>query len=392
MVNDCIRIGIEHDVSATKSLAKLCYPQLSGYNIVTYYKINAISKAAGILANRKQSIKRGYPTKKPYLKEEILISSYGFKITNRMLQVPLGNRQYQDIPLNLYVRKILAESSLNIRSFTITSNNNGAMISICYSKEVLEKECTNIEGIDRNLKNLTAGNATNVTQYDLSKTTRIAKTTRNVMSSFKRNDARIRKGLYQKYGRRRRNRINQVLHKVSKTIVNNADNSRSAIVFERLTYIRRMYQRGNYQGSGYRAALNDWSFSEIKRQIEYKAAWLGVTVIQLSSSETRGTSQLCPQCGKRLQEAHYKDTIHKRQLWCPKCKTWMDRDVVAAMNIAKKGGEVFHRSKGAVCEAMKRDPMAMVILRVDAAKLGFRCKSEALQNPKPRNKRQARCS
>jgi transposase len=31
----------------------------------------------------------------------------------------------------------------------------------------------------------------------------------------------------------------------------------------------------------------------------------------------------------------------------------MDRDVVAVMNIATKGGEVFHRSKGLAGEAMK---------------------------------------
>jgi len=48
---------------------------------------------------------------------------------------------------------------------------------------------------------------------------------------------------------------------------------------------------------------------------------------------------------------------------------WMDRDVVAAMNIARKGGEVFHRSKGDACEAMKGNPTTPVILRVDASKL-----------------------
>ena len=43
--------------------------------------------------------------------------------------------------------------------------------------------------------------------------------------------------------------------------------------------------------------------------------------------------------------------------------------MVAAMNIARKGGEVFHRSKGDACEAMKGNPTTPVILRVDASKL-----------------------
>ena len=62
MVNDCIRIGLENDASTLKRLSKLCYSELARYDIISYYKLHAISKAAGILANRKQSIKRGYPT------------------------------------------------------------------------------------------------------------------------------------------------------------------------------------------------------------------------------------------------------------------------------------------------------------------------------------------
>ncbi|MEW6603361.1 MAG: zinc ribbon domain-containing protein [Thermoproteota archaeon] len=117
-----------------------------------------------------------------------------------------------------------------------------------------------------------------------------------------------------------------------------------------------MYQRGNGQGKNYRARLNSWPFAEMKRQITYKAQWEGVSVIQLTAKETRGTSQRCPRCGKRLQEAARNDyIIHKHQLWCNGCQKWMDRDVVAAaMNIAKKSAaEVFQRSQGTAGEAMR---------------------------------------
>jgi transposase len=51
----------------------------------------------------------------------------------------------------------------------------------------------------------------------------------------------------------------------------------------------------------------------------------------------------------------------------------MDRDVVAAMNIGRKGAEVFQRSKGVAGEAMKGNlgPVDPIILRVDATKLTF---------------------
>jgi putative transposase len=368
MVNDCIRIGLQNDASTMKRLSKLCYSELARYDIISYYKLHAISKAAGILANRKQSIKRGYPTKTPYLKKGILVSCYGFKITDGKLQVPLGNRQYYNVPLNKYTKEILSDAAVTVRSFTLAANNT---VSICYSKEVVEIECATIAGVDRNLRNLTVGTHENVVQYDLSKAIDVAENTRSIVRSFKRNDVRIRKKIASKYGRRRHDRINQLLHHVSKQVVARAKEEKAAIAFEKLTNIRRMYQRGNNQGRNYRSKLNGWPFAEMKRQITYKAQWKGVPVIQLSTSQTRGTSQLCPRCGKRLQE----DRLRKRKLYCQQCDRWLDRDVVAAMNIAKKGGEAFHRSKGDAGEAMKGNPTTPVILRVDASKLSHQPKT-----------------
>lgn len=104
MVNDCLRVGLANDISTMKRLCKLCYHALARYDILSYYKLHAISKAVGILSNRKQSIKRGYPTRTPYMKRKVLISSYGFKVANGMLRIPLVERKYFDIPLNSYVK------------------------------------------------------------------------------------------------------------------------------------------------------------------------------------------------------------------------------------------------------------------------------------------------
>jgi putative transposase len=206
-----------------------------------------------------------------------------------------------------------------------------------------------------------------VKQFDLSKTVDIVENTRSIVRSFKRNDVRIRVKLSGKYGKRRAQRVNQLMHLVSKFVVQSAKLEKSSIAFEKLTNIRRMYQGGNGQGRDYRGRLNGWSFAEIKRQIEYKAQWAGLRVIQLSASQTRGTSQFCPRCGKRLQASR----LHKRKLYCQQCNRWLDRDVAAAMNIALKGAEVFQRSKGLADEAMNGNPAVPVILRVDASKLTY---------------------
>jgi putative transposase len=286
------------------------------------------------------------------------------------LKVPIGDKRFFEIPLNSYVKGILSDHAVTVRSFTLAANNT---VSICYSKEVAEIECTTIVGIDRNLANVTYGNHERIITFDVSKTIEIAESTRCAIRSFKRNDVRIRKKITSNYGKRRKNRVNQLLHRVSKTIVQQARKQKAAIIFEDITFIRKLYQRRNYQGRDYRAKMNSWPFHELKRQVEYKAAWEGIKVLTLTKAQTRGTSQLCPRCGKRLQEADRRDFVHRRQLWCQECQKWMDRDVVAAMNIAKKGGEAFHRSKGLASEARVQEPgiVTPAILKVDASKLSL---------------------
>jgi putative transposase len=117
--------------------------------------------------------------------------------------------------------------------------------------------------------------------------------------------------------------------------------------------------------------MNSWSFGEIKRQIEYKARWLGIPIIRLTKGETRNTSTVCPRCGERLQFGQYKS----RQLWCPSCKMWEDRDVLAAKNLSRKGLLRFGSSlpsndnaKGGAAEAMRGNPTTAVILGADAPK------------------------
>ena len=367
MVNNCIRIGLRYNVSSMKHLCNLTYKQLDSYRVLTYYKLCASSHAAGILANRKKSLKRGLNPREPYAKRAFLVSCYGFKIVDGVLKVPLGDRRYFHIPLNDYLRKTLSDRALHIHSFTLTAD----AISVCYSKEVAIIECIDVSGIDRNLRNITVGSSKEMIHYDLSKTIDIIENTRSIIRSFKRNDARIGRKLCRKYGKRRKQRVSQLLHMVTKAIVQRARQKKVAIAFEDIRHIRSLYQRGNNQGRAYRGQLNSWSFAEVKRQIEYKATWEGVPVIQLTKGETRCTSQLCPRCGEKITQVDRR----MRQLWCHQCKKWMDRDIAAAMNLSMKGLQRFCSSKGLAGESMKgnleRDP---VILRVDASKLVYRAK------------------
>src|SRR5207247_8889196 len=74
MVNDSIGIGLANDASCLRRLSLLSYNQLAQYDSPSCYKLSAISRAAGILAARKKSLKRGLPTRTPYAVRQQLVS------------------------------------------------------------------------------------------------------------------------------------------------------------------------------------------------------------------------------------------------------------------------------------------------------------------------------
>lgn len=362
MVNHCIRIGLENNCSTLKRLSSISYHELKQYDVLSYYKLNAISQACGRLSQMKRAIKKGNKPRSPYIKKPYLVSCYGFTINGMLLSIPVSNRNFVNVLLNDYTASRLKEGKP--RSFTITENS----LSICIRKEVSEIKPENVIGIDRNLRNVTISTPEQAIMYKTNKLLSIKENTMHVISSFRRNDRRVKNRFYlQKRGRRTR-RIQQYLHKISKHIVENAVKTKSMIVFEDLKGIRKLYRKGNGQGNKYRRKLNSWSFYELQRQVEYKAAWEGIPVRFVSPKRT---SMLCPRCGGVLQE----DAQNSRKLLCINCSKVMDRDVVASMNIAYKGWTRFIHPRGDTDEAMVQESGLItkepVILKVDVSKLSL---------------------
>jgi len=366
MVNESIRIGIANDASSLRRLSLLSYNQLAHYDSPSCYKLCAISRAAGILASRKKSLKRGFPTRTPYAVRQQLVSCYSFKTKNGGLEIPIARGKGLSIPLTRYTLDLISQPGVEVRSFTLTRNK----LCLCIRRGAAPIECVSTIGVDRNLRNLTVGNDQETRHYDLSEAVRIVKTTARIIASFRRADTRIRTGIASKYGERRTARTGHLLHTATKTIVAVAAQRRQAIVLENIQGIRVLYRKGNGQGRKYRGRMNGWSFGEAQRQIEYKARWVGLPVIRLSRRETRGSSVTCPRCGERLQS----DKRLKRKLWCSGCRIVMDRDQVAAVNLARRGLVRFARSQplieaqGGAVEAVKGNPTPTVIPGVDAPK------------------------
>jgi len=322
MVNDCIRIGLKEKTTSLKSLSLKAYHQLEQYNLPTCYRLTAISKTTGILKNYRRSLRK-HPTKTPYCIKSMLIDCYARRIIDGKLRLPLTPRNYTYIPLNKHTLSVISGHTL--RSVTLTT----CTISVCYSKEIAETVPRGLIGVDRNLDNLTtATNMGETRRFDLSETTRIKSVYREVKSHFKRNDARIRRRIYEKYGTKQRNRVKQVIHRTTKAVIEDAKARGLGVAMEKLTGLRKLYRRGNGQGNEYRSRLNGWSFGEAQRQIEYKAKWEGIKVVYVQPG---GTSSRCAVCGSKVLEST------DRMVYCPTCKALVDRDINAAKNIVKRG-------------------------------------------------------
>src|SRR5207249_7997129 len=337
MVNESIRIGIANDASSLRRLSLLSYNQLAQYDSPSCYMLCAICRAAGILASRRKSLRRGFATRTPYAVRQQLVSCYSFKTKNGGLEIPVARGKRLSIPLTKHTINVISQPGVEVRSFTLTLNR----LCLSIARNVPTVECTSTVGVDRNLRNLTVGNDQETRHYDLSETVRIGSSTMRIVASFKRDDARIRRVIASKYGERRTARTGHLLHTATKTVVETAVQRRQAIVLEDILGIRRLYRKGNGQGRRHRGRMNGWSFSMAQRQLEYKASWIGLPIIHLSRRETRGSSVTCPRCGERLQS----DKRLGRKLWCGKCRIVMDRDRVAAVILARRGRVRFARSR-----------------------------------------------
>jgi len=138
MINHYIRIGLENECCTLKRLSQLAYRRLSEFDVLSSYKLNAISQACESLSLMKQSTKRGIKTKSPYVKKPYITNCYGFKINGILFTIPYKKGAPINILLNNYTTEILSTPGITVRSFTISSNN---MLSISYSKDVNPIDC-----------------------------------------------------------------------------------------------------------------------------------------------------------------------------------------------------------------------------------------------------------
>ena len=98
--------------------------------------------------------------------------------------------------------------------------------------------------------------------------------------------------------------------------------------------IEDLHVRGMLASRRLARPVADASFAEFRRQVEYKTAWRGRTVIV--ADRWFASSKTCSGCGT----AKAKLALSERTFVCTMCGLVLDRDVNAAVNLAAYGRQV----------------------------------------------------
>lgn len=218
-------------------------------------------------------------------RDTIKLEKRDTQLTDYWFKVPVAD-EYGGIwcPIKSHT-KIKPEWS--IRETKLLKQENDFVLHICIQKEVeMRKEYAGVLGLDLGINHLVT-----TVKLPTRETRFFGENAKKIRRHFLhlRKEAGSRE-VIKKWENKEQRKIDDLIHKVTRNIVNYAKRESLLIVVGNLKGIRNR-DRGEI--------MNEWlskaPFYKLVRYLKYKAKWEGIQVMEVSEAYT---SQLCSKCGK----------------------------------------------------------------------------------------------
>jgi putative transposase len=241
------------------------------------------------------------------------------KLSKYWIKIPVyGIRGGIKLPIRPHCE---IDMSWKFREAKVLRKKNGWFVHITVKKEIeIRKKYDNILAIDLGIRRI----ATVISTAD-KRPKFYGKKLREIRGHYfylRRKLGKLKKfKAIKKIGRKERRIVDDLLHKISREIVNRAKRENAVIVLGDLKNIRKQDK-----GRKFNRKLNSFPYYHLSKFIEYKAAWEGIMVIKVNEANT---SKLCSRCGSQ-------GLRHNGKFVCPNCGVELNADYNGAMNILKR--------------------------------------------------------
>lgn len=270
----------------------------------------------------KQGKRVGYPK---FKSKRTHHKSYKCKMSIKVLD----NKTVQLPKLGKVKCRVSKEVHGRILSATVSQNPSGKyFVSLCCTDvEIAPLECTDkVCGVDLGVHDLvitSEGVKYPNNKYIAKAEKKLARLQRQLSRKSKgsnnRNKARIKVAQLQEYVANQRR---DAMHKITTELVRSYD----------VICVEDLVPKNMVRNHKLAKCIFDASFSEFRRQLEYKASWYGKVVSVIDRFYP--SSQLCSYCGTQWNGTK---NLAVRSWACPSCGSILDRDINAAINIRNEG-------------------------------------------------------